>query len=70
MKLIKATFKDLTDSQIVELMAKLKELPFNNDLDIIDLDSSWKDNEIAMKLYKASRKAKATFQEYVLNNKF
>lgn len=70
MKLIKVTFKDITDSEVVQLMDKLKELPFKNDLEIIDLDSSWKENDTAMALYKTYKKANNVFKEYILNNKF
>ena len=70
MKLIRVTFKDITDTEVVQLMDKLKELPFKHDLEIIDLDSSWKENDTAMSLYKAYKKANAVFKEFILNNKF
>ena len=70
MKLIKVTFKDISDTEVVQLMDKLKELPFNNDLEIIDLDSSWKENDTAMGLYKAYKKANNTFKEFILNNNY
>lgn len=70
MVLTKITFRDLSKEETTKMLSKLRELDLEHDIEVMDLDDSWKQNETASALYKAYRKAKGAFQAFVLNNKF
>jgi hypothetical protein len=70
MVLTKITFRDLSEEETSIMLSKLRELDLKHDIEVIDLDDGWKQNETASALYKAYRKAKGAFKEFVINNKF